>query len=267
MNWVNELHVGECVELLGRMTPDSADLVVTSPPYDDLRQYAGDCVLFDSGKVVNGLWRVMKPGGVVVWVTGDKTIKGSESLSSFRHAQTFCEVGFRLHDTMIYQKQNPIPMNHNRYEQSFEYMFVFSKGRPKTFNPIRVPITSPRPIQQDVHHVKNYQRGNTKRGHRVDKIKGNIWSYNIGKGCSTKDAEAFAHPAIFPEQLAIDHILSWSQPGDLVLDPMCGSGTVPKASAQLGRNYLGFDLSPEYIAIARQRLARVQEPNTGLFTP
>ena len=255
MKWINELHVGDCVELMGQMTPASVDLVVTSPPYDDLRQYR-DSKPFDCAALALALWGVMKPGGVVVWVTADKTIKGSESLSSFRHALIFCEAGFRLHDTMIYHKQNPIPMNHNRYEQAFEYMFVFSKGKPKTFNPIRVPILSPRPTQQDLHHVKNYRRGNKKRGHRPDKIRSNIWSYNIGKGCSTKDVEAFDHPAIFPDQLAADHIITWTVPGDLVLDPMCGSGTTPTMAAQLGRTYLGFDLSPDYIDIARRRLAR-----------
>lgn len=257
MKWINELHCGDCVELMGQMAPASVDLVVTSPPYDDLRSYRANCGAFDCAAVATALWNVMKPGGVVVWVTGDKTVKGSESLSSFRHAMTFCEIGFRLHDTMIYQKQNPIPMNHNRYEQSFEYMFVFSKGKPTTFNPIRVPVISPRLVQQDVHHVKNYKRGNKKRGHRVDKIRSNVWPYNIGKGCSTKDAEAFDHPAIFPDQLAADHIITWTVPGDLVLDPMCGSGTTPKMAAQLSRNYLGFDLSADYIDIARRRLARV----------
>jgi len=257
MRWVDELFCGDCVEAMAKMPPSHVDLVVTSPPYDDLRKYGRNKDEFNVGAVAWGLWRVMKPGGVVVWVTGDKTHKGSESLTSFRHAMTFRDTGFNVHDTMIYAKSNPTPLNHNRYEQCFEYMFVFSKGKPKTFNPIRVPVVSPRPVQQDKHHTNNYRRGNRQRGHNTDKIKGNIWSYKVGKHCSTKDEEAFEHPAIFPDQLVRDHICSWSNPGDLVCDLMCGSGTTIKAAAEMGRRYLGCDVSPKYIEIAQRRLARV----------
>lgn len=257
MRWIDELHCGDCVELMARMPREHVDLVVTSPPYDDLRKYSSGQDRFSVTGVAWGLWRVMKPGGVVVWITGDKTDKGTETLSSFQHALAFRDAGFNVHDTMIYAKENPIPLNHNRYEQVFEYMFIFSKGKPKTFNPLRIPIISPRSVQQDKHHTKNYQRGNRKRGHKDDKIKGNIWSYKVGLNCSTKDEEAFDHPAIFPDQLAVDHILSWSNPGDLVFDPMCGSGTTAKAAALHKRHYLGFDISPTYLEIARKRVARI----------
>lgn len=254
MRWVDAIHVGDCVDLMRQMPADHVDLVVTSPPYDDLRKYDSGATPFGVTPVAQGLWSVLKPGGVVVWVTSDKTIRGSESLSSFRHAIAFCDAGFRLHDTMIYAKSNPIPLNHRRYEQAFEYMFIFSKGTPKSFNPIRIPISSPRPVQKDVHHTKNYRRGTKLRGHRRDKLKSNIWTYAIGKNCSTKDSIAFQHPAIFPEQLASDHIASWSNSDDLVFDPMCGSGTTLKAAAILGRRYLGFDLSQKYVDIARERV-------------
>jgi len=255
MKWVNELYEGDCVELMIRMPKDHVDLAITSPPYDDLRSYHNNLHV---PTVAFCLHRVLKPGGIVVWVTGDKTHKGSETLSSFKHAIAFKEAGFNVHDTMIYAKENPIPMNHNRYEQVFEYMFVFAKGKPKTFNPIRTPITSPRPEQQDVHHTKNYQRGNKKRGHNTTKIKGNIWSYKVGLHCSTKDVEAFQHPAIFPDQLAEDHILSWTEPGDLVLDPMCGSGTSCKMAVKHGRKYLGFDIESRFVELARQRILSVK---------
>jgi site-specific DNA-methyltransferase (adenine-specific) len=257
MRWVDELICGDCVELMIQMPVESVDLVVTSPPYDDLRKYQAGQDRFNVAAVAYGLWRVLKPGGVVVWVVADKTTKGSESLTSFRQALTFKDIGFNVHDTMIYAKDNPIPLNHDRYEQTFEYMFVFSKGKPKTFTPIRIPLITNYSVRPDAHHRKNYNRGNSLRGHNTDKIKGNIWSYTIGMHSSTSDKEAFDHPAIFPEQLAKDHIMSWSNAGDLVLDPMCGSGTTIKAAAELGRHCLGFDVSADYIAIAQKRLDRV----------
>lgn len=125
---------GDCVEFMKKIEDDSIDLTVTSPPYDDLRKYNG--YNFDFENVAKELYRISKQGGVVVWIVGDKTEKGSESGTSFREALYFKELGFNLHDTMIYQSDKP-PMNHNRYEQKFEYMFVFSKGKPKTFNPIK----------------------------------------------------------------------------------------------------------------------------------
>lgn len=257
MEWENKLICGECIELMAQMPAEFVDLVVTSPPYDDLRQYHAQQPTFDVAAVASALLRILTPGGIVVWVVSDKTAKGSETLTSFRHALQFHDCGFNVHDTMIYAKDNPIPLNHRRYEQAFEYMFIFSKGSPKTFNPIYVPVTTIRKISPDNHHCNNYVRGNSTRGHKSEKIKGNIWSYKIGMNCSATDKEAFGHPAIFPEQLARDHISSWSNPGDLVFDPMCGSGTTPKAAAELGRRFLGCDLSPQYIAIAEKRLSRV----------
>ncbi len=258
---LNEIYCGDCIELMGELDRECVSLTVTSPPYNDLRTYDAQDHYPDIEKAARALLRVTRPGGVVVWVIGDRVIKGSETLTSFKHALTFREVGFKLHDTMIYAKNNPTPLSHNRYEQYFEYMFVFVKGSaPRTFNPIHIPIKSPRKVQKDVHHDRNYKRGNSKRGHNDTKIKGNIWYYDVGKWLSTKDEIAFEHPAIFPEELARDHIISWSEPGDLVLDPYVGSGTTCKMAVQEGRNYLGFDLSPKYVEIAEKRLSGPHDP-------
>jgi DNA modification methylase len=249
----NQLICGTCPKSLTLLPADLVDLTVTSPPYDDLRQYDGSTP-FDFECTAQELYRITKPGGVLVWVVSDQTIKGSETLTSFRQAIYFKECGFSVHDTMIYAKENPTPLTHNRYEQQFEYMFVFSKGKPKTWNPLMTPVISPRKVQTDVHHEKNYRRGCSKRGHKKEKIRFNIWYYRVGRGHSSKDSEAYDHPAIFPEGLAEDHILSWTNPGELVFDPFCGSGTTCKMAAAYGRDYLGIDCSQKYLEIAVKRV-------------
>lgn len=229
MEFQDKLICGICPTILKTLPDELVDLTVTSPPYDDLRNYDKGPI-FDFENTAKELYRITKKGGVLVWVVGDATIKGSETLTSFRQAIFFRDVcGFNVHDTMIYGKNNPTPMNHNRYEQQFEYMFILSKGRPKTWNPLKMPISSPRKERKDIHHEKNYRRGNGKRGHNAEKTRFNIWFYSIGaRGNSSSDIEAYKHPAIFPEQLAAEHIASWSNPNDLIFDPFCGSGTTCK---------------------------------------
>lgn len=256
----NSISVGLSPDVLKALPADYIDLTVTSPPYDGLRDYA-DAVPFDFRDTARELARVTKPGGVVVWVVADQTTRGCETLSSFKQAIYFKEeCGFRVHDTMIYAKTNPTPMNHNRYEQQFEYMFVFSKGRPKTFNPLRIPLVTRRKPQADVHHDRNAgavnKRGNKLRGHKADKIDFNIWFFQVGKHLGSRDEEAWLHPATFPDKLAERHILSWTNPGELVLDPFVGSGTTCKLAKTLARQYLGFDASPEYVALANKRLEK-----------
>lgn len=240
-----------------RLLPDNfVDLTITSPPYDDLRDYKGCDWNFETFKeVANELYRVTKLGGVVVWVVNDKTIKGSESLTSFKQALYFNEIGFNVHDTMIYAKNNPTPSKTNRYQPCFEYMFVFSKGKPATFNPI---------LEDKIYTEKRKEKWYNKdvAGRQIKakvsqsdkKLKHNIWYYSVGKNHSTKDDIAFKHPAIFPEQLAYDHIISWSNEGDLVMDIFAGSGTVRKMCKLTNRHYVGFELAKEYIEIENERM-------------
>lgn len=239
---------GDSSEVLKTLEPESIDLVVTSPPYDNLRTYNG--YSFDFEAIAGELARVLKPGGVIVWVVGDATIKGSETGTSFSQALHFMSLGLNLHDTMIYQKQNPIPLTHNRYEQGFEYMFVLSKGRPKTFNPILIPTknpgaTSSRKTQKQMS-AKRARIDDVKT--KTNKIKTNIFIYAVGLGGTDN------HPAPFPDKLAVDHIRSWSNEGDTVLDPFNGSGTTTKMAYQLNRNYIGIEISQEYCDIANKRL-------------
>lgn len=231
------------------------DLTVTSPPYDSLRTYKG--YVFPFEEIAKELYRIMKPGGVVVWVVNDATIEGSETGTSFKQALFFKEIGFNLHDTMIFRKRNPIPQIYRkRYNNEFEYMFVFSKGIVKTHNPIMIDCAHAG-LELNGTTYKNYSKHEQKREKlakpvKDQKIKGNIWEYVVGK--KQEDQEAKGHPAPFPCQLARDHINSWSNKGDLVLDPMCGSGTTCKVAKELGRNYIGIDISHEYAVMAKQRI-------------
>lgn len=251
---LNKIYNESNLDTMARMPDNFIDLTVTSPPYDNLRDYKG--YSFEFEEVAKELYRVTKPGGVVVWVVGDATKDGSESGTSFRQALFFKECGFNIHDTMIYGKENYIPLTHNRYEQSFEYMFVFSKGKPKTFNPIKT---------KTIHGGKIMNRNNQHEGHAIrgrkfkavtgnEKYMDNVWWYKIGTGCSTKDDVAFNHPAIFPEQLCADHIFSWSNEGDLVYDCFAGSGTTLKMAHLQKRNWIGSEISAEYCELANKRM-------------
>lgn len=249
---------GDCLEVLRGFDNDCIDLTVTSPPYDNLRTYNG--YTFDFEGIAKELYRVTKPGGVVVWVVGDATIKGSETGTSFRQALYFKDIGFNLHDTMIYHKLCYVPLTHNRYEQAFEYMFVLSKGKPKTFNPrLKKNIESGKKISGGFRHNGKDLEPMHKQGGVIKEfsIDTNVWSTKVGWNHSYTDEFLKGHPAIFPEKLAEDHILSWSNEGDTVLDPMCGSGTTLKMAKKNNRNYIGIEISQEYIEIANTRLNAV----------
>lgn len=255
---------GDCTVEIPKLDPESVDLTVTSPPYDNLRTYNGSLEWTELTwcKIIRELYRVTKQGGVVVWVVGDAVINrcGSESLTSFRQALCFRDAGFLLHDTMIFKKKNAIPLNHNRYNQEFEYMFVFSKSRPKTFNPITERCRIAGKIQDYAYRNgtdKIHKRNNDLRPVKDEKTKGNIWTYNVG-------GESTGHPAIFPIQLAIDHIKSWSNEGDTVLDPFTGSGTTGIAARILRRKFIGIEKDPEYFKISTKRIEDARDLFTDL---
>ena len=249
-----DLRLGDCLEVMKSLPNASIDLTVTSPPYDNLRTYNGYSFEFEG--IAKELYRVTKDGGVVVWVVGDATINGSETGTSFKQALYFKEIGFNLHDTMIYQKNSyPFPPS-NRYYQQFEYMFVVSKGNPKTTN-IQTQKTIWKKDTKEISTTRNsdgsvssmkYAKGKDER--KMD----NIWLINTGYMRTTKDKIAYQHPAIFPEELVNRHILSWSNEGDTVLDCFLGSGTTGKVAKQLNRQFIGIEISPEYLEIAKNRI-------------
>ena len=259
--------LGDCVEEMRKMEDCCIDLTVTSPPYDDLRTYEGECAWnFDIFKeVAEELYRVTKPGGVVVWVIGDSTIKGSESGSSFKQALYFKEIGFNLHDTMIWNKGSFAFPSKNCYHQVFEYMFVFSKGTPKSMNFImdreNKYLCTRGASGRKRDGTRNVGTSTTreKYGKRF-----NIWNYSIGGGNSASDKIAFEHPAIFPEGLANDHIITWSNIDDVVFDPFMGSGTTGKMALRNGRKFIGIEKVDKYFDISRRRIEE-EYKNTSLF--
>lgn len=248
---------GDNCDVLGTFPRECIDLVVTSPPYDDLRTYGGHS--WDFYGVAWQLKRVLKPGGVIVWVVADATKDGDETGTSMRQALHFKEIGLRLHDTMIWERES-LPLNHNRYEQNFEFCFVVSKGKPATFNGIRKPcVQSGRKACETSTTRQGGDAGrglNTLRDTAADKLRSNVWWIESGYMKASKETVAFQHPAIFPEALARDHILSWSNEGDIVLDPFNGSGTTTKMARLMGRRFIGIDVNESYCEIARKRLAQ-----------
>jgi len=253
-----KLYNEDCLDTMARMEDNFINLTVTSPPYDNLRTYNG--YSFDFESVAKELYRVTKKGGVVVWIVGDATIKGSETGTSFRQALFFKECGFNLHDTMIWDKVSPPPNDtrQNRYVNALEYMFVFSKGKPNVCNYIREESIHKGKVRSGKQRKPNGER-------RIDfanksivndyKVITNIWRVHKHKGNK--------HPAPFPEQLANDHIISWSNENDIVYDPFMGSGTTAKMAILNNRNYIGSEMSSEYCDIAEKRIKETQQK---LFT-
>lgn len=255
-------YLGDCLEVMKEIPDGVIDLTVTSPPYDDLRTYNG--YSFDFENIAKELYRITKEGGVIVWVVGDATKKGSETGTSFKQALYFMECGFNLHDTMIYEKNGTGACGSNNcYWQTFEYMFVFTKGKIKTVH--RLDNGKPR-TKGGIKLGRITKDGIQKVEKRSDaegklQLRSNIWRYNVG---FTSGDDKTGHPAVFPEALARDHILSWSNEGDLVLDPFGGSGTTACMAIETGRKWVTCEISEEYATKAVERIwkreVKPQEP-------
>jgi DNA modification methylase len=257
---INKIHNENCLETMAKITDNFIDLTVTSPPYDGLRTYNGYSFPFE--EIAKELYRITKKGGVVVWVVGDAVVKGSETGSSFKQALFFMECGFNLHDTMIYEKNSsafPANRNGNRYTQIFEYMFVFSKGKPKC-NLISDKKNKWAGFTNWGNNTQYNKKGELVKTNNIKPVpefspRNNIWKYTVGFNDKTN------HPAVFPEQLANDHILSWSNENDIVYDCFAGSGTTAKMSIINKRNWIASEMSEEYCSIIKERL----KIDKGLF--
>ena len=248
-----KLFCGDCLEIMKEIESGSVDLTVTSPPYDNLRTYNDTLVWNETiwQAVIKELFRVTKIGGVVVWVVQDKCVKGGESMTSFKQALHFADCGFLLYDTMIWLKPSPQAPTEGRYYDVFEYMFVFSKGKPKTLNLLKdrknksagaVSNKETRSCRED-RKVKNEKRVVAEFSRRF-----NVWELSRGRNKTS-------HPAVFPEKLAHDHIISWSNEGDTIFDPFLGSGTTGKMALLNNRNFIGIEKDPQYFEIAKERIA------------
>lgn len=254
-----QLYCGDCAKELKKIPANFVDLVVTSPPYDTLRTCYNST--FDMDAITSELMRVMKQGGVIVWVVADETINGSESGTSFRQALKFMDAGFNLHDTMIWEKAGFTDTGSLkvRYPNVFEYMFVFSKGKPKTFNPIkdRVNVSAGRKM----HGVIRQKDGSVKTMSSNGKTlcdygqRFNVWQID-----SLKSNTERRHPAQFPLQLAKDHIYSWSNTNDTVMDIFMGSGTTGVASVNMGRKFIGIEIDKDYFEMAKRRIETAERP-------
>jgi len=254
-----DLMHGDCLERMKEIPNGSVDLTVTSPPYDNLRTYNGNNDQWGAHvwkAVLADLYRVTKDGGVVVWVVGDATVKGSETGTSFKQALWAMECGFNLHDTMIWNKAefSAVGSLSVRYAPVFEYMFVFSKGAPSSFKPI---------IDRKNKHAGTSVHGNIRQsdggtkpisGSGKKKIRDFGQRHNVWEMTGVKSRKDTRHPASFPESLAADHIISWSNEGDTVLDPFMGSGTTGVACKNLGRDFIGIELDQGYFDIAVKRI-------------
>lgn len=247
---LDQIICGDNCEVMRQMPSESIDLVVTSPPYDDLRTYGGHS--WDFYGVAWNLKRLLKPGGVIVWVVADQTKDGSETGTSMRQALHFQGIGLNLHDTMVYASDKP-PANARRYQSSWEYVYVFSIGSPSRWNPIYWPCERRGHLVGKFRQRDGSEKVATKQGPTGgSKVAPNLWWYATGRVGDDRGL----HPAPFPEPLARDHILSWSNPGDVVLDPFSGSGTTAKMARETGRHYIGIEVNPEYVEISRKRLAQ-----------
>lgn len=260
---LNKIYCESNLDTMARMPDGFVDLTVTSPPYDNLRTYKNN---IDKSwgehiwmPIIKELYRVTKKGGIVVWVVNDATINGSETGTSFKQALYAIECGFNLHDTMIYERVSPFPQD-SRYHPSFEYMFIWSKEKPNTFNCImekRLSKTGGNTFRQKDGTLAKPDENAKQRLINSNKkditSKKNIWRFNVGGG-STSDKIAFEHPATFPEKLAADHIYSWSNEGDLIYDCFMGSGTTAKMAHIYKRNWIGSEMSQEYVDLANKRL-------------
>lgn len=254
-----DLKCGDCLELMKDIPNEYIDLTITSPPYDDLRDYNSN---IDFENIIKQLYRITKKGGVCVWIIGDKVENGSKTLTSYKQALLFKKIGFNVYDVIIYEKTSPSAPHKNRYFNSFEYMFIFSKGKPKTINLLKDRKNKYANTYSGVI-TKREKNGTltTKERKLISEygIRTNIWSYAVGNNKSTTDKIAFKHPAIFPEKLAQDHILSWSNERDIVLDCFMGSGTAGKMCKLLNRNFIGIEIDEHYFNIAKERIEKVEE--------
>ena len=248
----DKIYCENCLDTMNRMPDNFIDLTVTSPPYDNLRTYKG--YSFDFEKVAREIYRITKEGGVVVWVVGDATVKGSETGTSFKQVLYFKECGFNLHDTMIWNKGgfSAVGALKVRYAPVFEYMFVLTKRKLKTFNPIK--DRSNKCAGKNVSGTIRQSDGSMTPMSKVMIINEYGQRFNIWEQSPQRQRGKNKHPAPFPEQLANDHIISWSNEGDLVYDPFMGSGTAAKMAKLNNRNYIGSEISEEYCKIASARI-------------
>lgn len=245
-----ELHNGDCLEIMKNIPDESIDCVITSPPYDDLRNYNNN---IEYNEIIKELYRILKLGGVIVWNVNDRIRNGSKTLSSFKQAILFNELGFNVNDIMIWEKTNPMPqVKQPRYNQVFEFMFIFSKGKPKTFNPILVDCKTSGLSYNSTCKKITQSKERVKKNFVINKqkIDSNVWKIAVAQNKTE-------HPAVFPLELPLRHIVSWSNENDVILDCFMGSGTTGVACLKTNRKFIGIEIDENYFKIAKERIERL----------
>lgn len=250
------LLTGDACEILPTIRESSVDLTVFSPPYDGLRDYKGK-PSFDMAVLGREILRVTKEGGVCCMVIQDATKNGAKSLTSFRTACLFADLGWRLFECCIYSRAGvPGAWWTKRFRVDHEYIFIFTRGDglPRRFDKTSLMVES---------KYAGITAGGTKRTTKGDfvaikktvisplKCRGTIWHYAASN--TERNKTKSEHPATYPDSLARDIISCFSKEGDLVLDPMMGSGTTGIASVNMGRRFLGIEISVQYMEIAKRR--------------
>lgn len=264
MGVTHQIICGDNVTEMSKMDAGSVQLVVTSPPYDNLREYRG--FSWDFEKVAKQIYRILCDGGICCWNVGDSVVDKSETLTSFKQAIYFKEqCGFRVHDTMIYEKTNFANPSSNRYHQMFEYVFILSKNAVRCFNPIKdKPNIWAGTGTFGINTIGNSDGSRGLRNRNIITefgMRGNVWR---GKTRGQEEmCQSLPHPAMMPKWLVRDLIISWSNEGDVVLDPFGGSGTTLQEALKLKRNAIAIDCSEEYCEL--MRLTVPKEPEPDLF--
>jgi site-specific DNA-methyltransferase (adenine-specific) len=253
---LNRIYCTDCVEGMKQIPGSSIDLVVTSPPYDSIRNYNG--FTFDLHATGQGIHRVLRDGGIAAMVLQDQTSNFGKSLTSFRTVLDWCDnIGFKLFECVIYRKYGPEgAWWRNRFRVDHEYMPIFLKGnRPNYFD--KEPLKIPSKHGGKVMTGSGSRRTDGKTNHAVTrminptKCRGTVWDYLMA---GDKDPIKRKHPAPFPDQIPKDFIGCFCPPGGIVLDPFMGCGSTAMAALALGRRFIGFEISPEYCSLAEERM-------------
>ena len=253
---VNKIICEDNITYLKTLPDECIDFVITSPPYDALRDYNG--YKLDLHGLGVELLRVLKDGGICVMVIQDSTRDFAKSLTSFRTIVDWCDnIGFRLFECNIYNRQGTEgAWWKKRFRVDHEYMPIFLKGkRPQYFDKenIKIPSKHGGKIMTGANiRTKNGQTGSRKVKINPTKCPGTVMTF--GNTCGGESKLKSKHPAVFPNMLAYDMIECFCPEDGTVLDPFNGSGTTTLAAKCLGRNYIGIDVSEEYNKIARERL-------------
>jgi site-specific DNA-methyltransferase (adenine-specific) len=258
---INQILCTDCVAGMQQLPDCCIPLTVTSPPYDDLRTYGGHT--FDFEAVAGELWRITMNGGIVVWVVGEQVKKGTETGTAARQKLHFMDLGFRCSTMIMVTSRVRFPQR-GRYPSVFDYAFVLTKGRPRHFHAI---CDKKNKYVGEKFRWKLRERDGriVKREHCHDKYVGvfgsrmNVWFYHVGYMKTTTDKDAYGHPALMPEKMAEDFIISFSRPGDLILDPFSGAGTTSKMAMLNGRRYLGMEICENYASDSRKRLEKARQ--------